>query len=574
MISPNLIFKWHLPSEPIPETIRNKVIDFADKGIRSIVISPDNPEFSRKYVQALREAVEISKQQSIDILIDDQTYINNNEIDDFLPENINLHQYCAVNKQININIPDGLILLAYMYDPNKPHNSRQNLMDSIQDNKITCRVPNNNYKAAIYVVERINDCKSFNLLNNEAVRFLFDSVQEEYREHISEYFGASFKGFITSTKYINNLSWDSSIQKYMNDAIGMETSGFLPHLFFEIDEKTQTIRQIYKEGIYNKLEKSFVNPYTEWCNLNKLQVLFDTETLNMDSSFNALSFIDIIKKNVGSKLQINYLSSPGSTYALDKQLYWPFIKDITCENNLDFYIKSAKPLLALHTEWVFKTLNDNNYPLKEYETTFTQKGITYKTDFTCATLPASIFLNIENTKSVFEIEINGQHTIISEILDISKLLQIGKNVITITTYPCTPLLTPLSISGRFCVWDNAISEEIKAAMLGSWVDYGYANYSGTVEYSQTFKCPRFDKKKQSVLLFLEEVYDFAEVIINNRSQGKRFAKPWIWDVTDILQSGRNIIDIRITNSISNKLYNTKLKSGIIGNAIFLIKDKK
>jgi len=43
----------------------------------------------------------------------------------------------------------------------------------------------------------------------------------------------------------------------------------------------------------------------------------------------------------------------------------------------------------------------------------------------------------------------------------------------------------------------------------------------------------------------------AEVFVNGKSVGVRVASPWIFDLTDAVQSGTNTIEVLVYNTLSN-----------------------
>ncbi len=61
-----------------------------------------------------------------------------------------------------------------------------------------------------------------------------------------------------------------------------------------------------------------------------------------------------------------------------------------------------------------------------------------------------------------------------------------------------------------------------------------------------------------------EVYYTAEVYIKGNAVGKRIRKPVRFDITDYVQSGENVLEIRVKASD----YNTKVRRGREGDATF------
>jgi hypothetical protein len=63
---------------------------------------------------------------------------------------------------------------------------------------------------------------------------------------------------------------------------------------------------------------------------------------------------------------------------------------------------------------------------------------------------------------------------------------------------------------------------------------------------------------------LGEVYFTAEVYINGNAVGKRIWKPFRFDISDYVQSGENVMEIRVKASD----YNAKVLRGREGDATF------
>jgi hypothetical protein len=61
------------------------------------------------------------------------------------------------------------------------------------------------------------------------------------------------------------------------------------------------------------------------------------------------------------------------------------------------------------------------------------------------------------------------------------------------------------------------------------------------------------KKGSSLWLDLGEVKNLAEIIVNGRSLGISWKKPFRVDITDALKPGANQIEIRVTNLWVNRL---------------------
>ncbi|MBA4055255.1 MAG: glycoside hydrolase, partial [Marivirga sp.] len=98
---------------------------------------------------------------------------------------------------------------------------------------------------------------------------------------------------------------------------------------------------------------------------------------------------------------------------------------------------------------------------------------------------------------------------------------------------------------------------IKVQQLKSWTentDAGVKYFSGTGTYTKEINAPKiwFNKGEQ-LLLDLGEVKNLAEVIVNGKSLGVVWRKPFRMDITDALKQGSNKLEIKVTNLWVNRL---------------------
>ena len=93
--------------------------------------------------------------------------------------------------------------------------------------------------------------------------------------------------------------------------------------------------------------------------------------------------------------------------------------------------------------------------------------------------------------------------------------------------------------------------------LISWTDHeneGINYFSGTASYSNSFNISKDALDTSSVInLELGEVRDVAEVIVNGRSAGVLWTKPFELNIRDYVKEGENQVEIKITNMWINRL---------------------
>jgi hypothetical protein len=93
--------------------------------------------------------------------------------------------------------------------------------------------------------------------------------------------------------------------------------------------------------------------------------------------------------------------------------------------------------------------------------------------------------------------------------------------------------------------------------LISWIDHeneGINYFSGKATYSNSFNISKETLgEDKSIVIDLGEVFDVAEVFLNNNSAGILWTKPFKVDITDIVKEGENQVEIKITNMWINRL---------------------
>ena len=93
--------------------------------------------------------------------------------------------------------------------------------------------------------------------------------------------------------------------------------------------------------------------------------------------------------------------------------------------------------------------------------------------------------------------------------------------------------------------------------LISWTDHedkGIRYFSGTATYENKFTVSKdvIDSRK-TIRMDLGEVYDVAEVLVNGKSAGVLWTKPYQMDIQDLVKQGENKLEVKITNLWINRL---------------------
>ncbi len=105
--------------------------------------------------------------------------------------------------------------------------------------------------------------------------------------------------------------------------------------------------------------------------------------------------------------------------------------------------------------------------------------------------------------------------------------------------------------------DRGAPESVSVNELKSWTthpDAGVKYFSGTATYTRNVTVPAdWLKKGTSLWMELGEVKNIAEVIVNGKSLGITWKKPFRVDLTGALKPGVNKLEIKVTNLWVNRL---------------------
>jgi len=101
--------------------------------------------------------------------------------------------------------------------------------------------------------------------------------------------------------------------------------------------------------------------------------------------------------------------------------------------------------------------------------------------------------------------------------------------------------------------------------LISWTrseDPGIRYFSGTASYTAEFEIGEpLSRENRGFLLALGSLQEVAEVTLNGRDLGILWKEPFQADISDALRSGRNILDVKVTNLWHNRLIGDLLNPG-------------
>jgi hypothetical protein len=143
-------------------------------------------------------------------------------------------------------------------------------------------------------------------------------------------------------------------------------------------------------------------------------------------------------------------------------------------------------------------------------------------------------------------------------IDIVEFARLGDNTVKIKASPFTVYheLEPAYVLGEFKVKPTdagfVIEGEPESRLKpGSWKDQGNWFYAGGVSYRQAFEISR---PAGNYVVELQEWYgSVAEIKVNGQSAGYVGYKPFRRDITDLIRSGTNVVEVIVTGTLKNTL---------------------
>jgi hypothetical protein len=202
----------------------------------------------------------------------------------------------------------------------------------------------------------------------------------------------------------------------------------------------------------------------------------------------------------------------------------------------------------------------------------------YRTSFEIEKIPERLDLLVDGfSGSSYKLYINGSEVndkgkrsrLDAEIkeIDIKGFVSEGDNIaaVQLTVNRRTDgILDLLKLTGNFSLVPHQNGYKIAAQKeklkIGDWTKQGFPFYSGTINYMTEIE---LNEKYISGKLFLDVDCgeDVLEVVVNNRSTVVPW-HPYLVDLTGSLTTGKNKIEIKVTNTLINILEGVQKKSGI------------
>jgi hypothetical protein len=124
----------------------------------------------------------------------------------------------------------------------------------------------------------------------------------------------------------------------------------------------------------------------------------------------------------------------------------------------------------------------------------------------------------------------------------------------LTTTPAQTLGGPWQV--QFDAKAGGPAQAVAFPQLSDWSqhpDAAIRHYSGTADYTQSFRYKAKKKPGQRVYLELGRVNNLAEVELNGQPVGTAWTAPYRLDITEAVRRGDNQLRIRVTNTWANRL---------------------
>lgn len=232
--------------------------------------------------------------------------------------------------------------------------------------------------------------------------------------------------------------------------------------------------------------------------------------------------------------------------------------------------------IPLSDEWIFSLEQPNCLSLHDWAFDTNKAMVAFNVEtksdqllLVMKSMPVEVIVNGNKAVNIrpYALDVNLQS------IDIAPFVQIGQNEIrlllenNITTSESLLDLHGAMLIGNFSLdaTNSTLIPLRKIIHSGSWTEQGYPFYSGTAVYRQTVMIPEF-LRGQRVILQADNPADMVEFIVNGASAGVHPWAPYAQDITPLVKSGINEIEIKVTNSLANMLLSKPQCSGLLGGA--------
>jgi hypothetical protein len=129
--------------------------------------------------------------------------------------------------------------------------------------------------------------------------------------------------------------------------------------------------------------------------------------------------------------------------------------------------------------------------------------------------------------------------------------------------PPRPGAILMIIAGTWQVYDEE-GIRLDLPSPADWAQIpGWETYTGQLSFRTSFTLTPAEVQ-QPLFLDLGQVGDIANVALNGMAVGGRAWAPYVWAIDQVCQAGDNQLEVRVINSIANRLEGLQRPSGLLG----------
>ncbi|MBR5313238.1 MAG: glycosyl transferase family 2 [Clostridia bacterium] len=197
---------------------------------------------------------------------------------------------------------DHILLGAYAYprtgDGEDCRPEPITLTDSVSGNFLQFSVPAGCWRIFFLYKSRKGTRQTdyIDMLREESVRVLVDTVYEAHWAHYEKYFGNTIAGFFSDEPSLGNdwygphsndygmynrrvgmpglaLPWNDRITAMMTESVGYDVSAYLPALWFGLGDDTGRLRHAYMDAVTKLYRNCFTRQLGDWCEAHGVQYI-------------------------------------------------------------------------------------------------------------------------------------------------------------------------------------------------------------------------------------------------------------------------------------------------------------
>lgn len=295
-----------------------------------------------------------------------------------------------------------------------------------------------------------------------------------------------------------------------------------------IEKQKYSILLIEDEGLYTAEAKGKINSFLE--SGGRVIVFNQSHPLNYKNMKNITQYEQVVEhlrdKDVG-----NILIKPSNAYLRVSHVV---------KEGIDFYLlinegeKAIEGELHINTVGKVERWDAWKGTVEELEVQLPSHGVMVAN--ICIERRESLILSVDQQKEPLE---QKYQTLKGK----SVLTTSGFDNWSVTRQGCKPYLTH---------------------KLKSWHEWEeFTGYQGEIIYETTFEINHANDVER-VELDLGSVYEIAHVYINDKDMGYKLWDPYVFDITNAVIQGENLLKIVVTNSKANKYEKKNFTSGLVG----------